>query len=150
MPQGLYWRHKEWNRTVEGSVSRTGEGYYTERPDPYIDRSGWRFDWGIYVHRGTRHQQTEVWGEVAIVHHRETASHRFAKWTTAIIPQPLRGTAEHQVPGSSTPTAPIQARLLKLEVQKFGGNIGEWQEFWDSFESATDKNLTLANINKFS
>ena len=46
--------------------------------------------------------------------------------------------------------APIQARLPKLEVQKFGGNIGEWQEFWDSFESAIDKNLTLANINKFS
>ena len=64
-------------------------------------------------------------------------------------PQPLRGTAEHQVPGSSTPTAPIQARLPKLEVQKFGGNIGEWQEFWDSFESAIDKNLTLADINKF-
>ena len=44
----------------------------------------------------------------------------------------------------------VRARLPKLEVRKFGGNIGEWQEFWDSFESAIDKNETLAEVDKFS
>ena len=39
--------------------------------------------------------------------------------------------------------------MPKLEVWKFGGNISEWQEFWDSFESAIDRNETLAEIDKF-
>lgn len=47
-------------------------------------------------------------------------------------------------------TAPVRAKLPKLEVRKFGGNISEWQEFWDSFESAIDKNATLAEVDKFS
>ena len=51
---------------------------------------------------------------------------------------------EHQVPGSFPSTTPVRARLPKLEVRKFGANIGEWQEFRDSFESAIDKNSTLA------
>ena len=40
--------------------------------------------------------------------------------------------------------------MPKLAVCKFGGNISEWQEFWDSFESAINRNETLAEINKFS
>ena len=47
-------------------------------------------------------------------------------------------------------TATVQAKLPKLEVRKFGGNISEWREFWDSFESAIDRNETLAEIDKFS
>ena len=30
----------------------------------------------------------------------------------------------------------VRAKLPKLEVKKFSGKLGEWQEFWDSFESA--------------
>lgn len=44
----------------------------------------------------------------------------------------------------------VRVRLPKLEVQKFGGNISEWQEFWDSFKSATDKNETLADVGRLS
>ena len=47
-------------------------------------------------------------------------------------------------------TTPVQAKLPKFEVQKFGGNISEWQEFWDSFEGAIAKNATLAEVDKFS
>ena len=42
------------------------------------------------------------------------------------------------------------ARLPKLEVRKFGGNIGEWEEFWESFESAINKNSTLTDVDKYS
>ena len=44
----------------------------------------------------------------------------------------------------------VRARLPKLEVRKFGGVISEWQEFWDSFESAIHKNEALADVDKFS
>ena len=47
-------------------------------------------------------------------------------------------------------TATVRAKLPKLEVRKFGGNVSEWQEFWDSFESAIDRNETLAEMDKFS
>ena len=46
-------------------------------------------------------------------------------------------------------TARVRVKLPKLEVCKFGGNISEWQEFWDSFESAMDRNETSAEIDKF-
>ena len=29
-----------------------------------------------------------------------------------------------------------QVKLPKLEIKKFSGKIGEWQEFWDGFKSA--------------
>ena len=44
----------------------------------------------------------------------------------------------------------VRARLPKLKVRKFGGNISARQEFWDSFESAINRNETLAEIDKFS
>ena len=44
----------------------------------------------------------------------------------------------------------VQARLPKLKVRKFGENMSEWQEFWDSFESTIHKNKALADIHKFS
>lgn len=56
-------------------------------------------------------------------------------------------------PGTINPTqhqnSPVRVSLPKLEVRKFGENISEWQEFWDSFESAIDKNETLADVDKF-
>lgn len=35
---------------------------------------------------------------------------------------------------------PVKVELPKLEVQKFSGKLEEWQEFWDSFESAIHSN----------
>lgn len=41
-------------------------------------------------------------------------------------------------------------KLPKLEVRKFSGKLGEWQEFWDSFESSIHLNDGLSNVDKFS
>ncbi|CAB4003059.1 TNF receptor-associated factor 3 [Paramuricea clavata] len=43
----------------------------------------------------------------------------------------------------------IRAKLPKLEVKKFGGKLQEWQEFWDSFDSAVNQNEGLADVDKF-
>ena len=40
--------------------------------------------------------------------------------------------------------------LPKLEVRKFYGMIYEWQEFWDSYQSAIHQNDSLSDIGKFS
>ena len=37
-----------------------------------------------------------------------------------------------------------------MEVRKFVRKIGEWQEFWDSFESAIHLNDSLSKVDKFS
>ena len=44
----------------------------------------------------------------------------------------------------------VRAKLPKLEVKKFSGKLGEWREFWDSFESAIHLNDGLSNVDKFS
>lgn len=44
----------------------------------------------------------------------------------------------------------VRAKLPKLEVKKFNGKLCEWQEFWDSFESAIHQNDGLSNVDKFS
>ena len=41
------------------------------------------------------------------------------------------------------------ARLPKLALPKFGGNILEWPAFWEGFESSVDQNIDLSNIDKF-
>ena len=37
---------------------------------------------------------------------------------------------------SSANSKTVRVKLPKLEVRKFSGKLEEWQEFWDSFESA--------------
>lgn len=59
------------------------------------------------------------------------------------VTPPAMNPPQHQSPS-------VRARLPKLEVRKFGGVISEWQEFWDSFESAIHKNEALADVDKFS
>jgi len=44
----------------------------------------------------------------------------------------------------------IHYSLPKVEVWKFNGKLGEWQEFWDSFESSIHLNDGLSNVDKFS
>ena len=55
---------------------------------------------------------------------------------------PITPPACQAVPTQSMPpkNEKAKARLPKLEVKKFGGRIHEWQEFWDSFESAIHSN----------
>ena len=69
------------------------------------------------------------------------------------LPSPSADLHANQAPFNPWPvpqTATVRAKLPKLEVRKFGGNISEWQEFWDSFESAINRNETLAKTDKFS
>ena len=43
----------------------------------------------------------------------------------------------------------VNVRLPKLELKKFSGKIHEFQEFWDSFESAIHDNESLSKVDKF-
>lgn len=43
----------------------------------------------------------------------------------------------------------LHVKLLKLETKKFSGRIEEWQEFWDSFESANLTNMKLSSVDNF-
>jgi len=42
--------------------------------------------------------------------------------------------------------------IEQLEMEKFSGKLGEWQEFWDLFESAIHLHVNngLSNVDKFS
>lgn len=44
----------------------------------------------------------------------------------------------------------VPAKLPKLEAKKFNEKLCEWQEFWDSFESAIHMNNGLSNVDKLS
>ena len=40
-------------------------------------------------------------------------------------------------------------KLPKIEIVSFNGKKTKWVEFWDSFESTTDKNKRLSEVEKF-
>ena len=50
---------------------------------------------------------------------------------------------------SSHQTNQPSVKLQKLNLKKFQGDITTWSTFWDTFESAIDKNPTLSDIDKF-
>ena len=39
-------------------------------------------------------------------------------------------------------------KLPKLELKSFSGNYEEWQSFWDTFESAVNRNTDISRIQK--
>ena len=43
----------------------------------------------------------------------------------------------------------VNVRLATLELKKFSGKIHEFQEFWDSFQSAIHDNENLSKVDKF-
>ena len=57
---------------------------------------------------------------------------------------------ENGATSSSANSKTVRVKLPKLEVRKFSGRLEEWQEFWDSFESAIHSNDSLSNVDKFS
>ena len=63
-------------------------------------------------------------------------------------PQTVNSSQGYQPISSQQKTVP--AKLPKLEVKKFNGKLCEWQEFWDSFETAIHMNDGLSNVDKFS
>ena len=40
-------------------------------------------------------------------------------------------------------------KLPKLELKSFSFNYEEWQSFWDTFESAVNRNTNISRIQKF-
>jgi len=41
-------------------------------------------------------------------------------------------------------------KLPKLDLKSFSGSYEEWHSFWDTFESAINKNTDISRIQKFS
>jgi hypothetical protein len=50
---------------------------------------------------------------------------------------------------SVTTASKVRAKLPKLEVKRFKGNVCKWQELWDSFESSVHLNDGLSDVDKF-
>ncbi|XP_065053577.1 uncharacterized protein LOC135682559 isoform X2 [Rhopilema esculentum] len=46
-------------------------------------------------------------------------------------------------------TTAVRVKLPKLELRKFNGKLQEWNEFWDSFNSAVHTDPGLAKVDKF-
>ena len=63
--------------------------------------------------------------------------------------QPQISPQEHSSNGSNN-SASVQVRLPKLEAKRFAGQVEEWQEFWDSFQSSIHSNPKLSPVDKFS
>ena len=49
----------------------------------------------------------------------------------------------------STVSKRTSVRLPKIELKKLGGQIINWQLFWDTFEAAVYDNLSLQPVEKF-
>ena len=63
---------------------------------------------------------------------------------------PYQNVVKNGVTSSSANSKTARVKLPKLEVLKFSGKLEEWQEFWDSLESAIHSNDSLSNVDKFS
>ena len=64
---------------------------------------------------------------------------------------PLAGLIQ-TLPGAIVPSVPtnqVKAKLLKLVVPKFRGDITTWMGFWDLFKSAVHDNSNLSKVDKF-
>ena len=48
-----------------------------------------------------------------------------------------------------TSSRPTNVCWATIELEKFGGQIIKWKEFWDTFEATIHKNLSLQPIEKF-
>ena len=53
--------------------------------------------------------------------------------------------------GTTAPVASsgMQAKLPKLSLPIFHGDVTEWPTFWDSYEAAVHKNASLSDVEKF-
>ncbi|XP_068757562.1 uncharacterized protein [Montipora capricornis] len=72
--------------------------------------------------------------------------------TVSSSPQQLfnQGMYSHDPFGASSPSAnQVKAKLPKLTLPKFWGDLTNWMSFWDSFESAVHKNPSISKVDKF-
>ena len=66
-------------------------------------------------------------------------------------PDPLAGLIQ-VLPGGvslSVPTSQVKAKLPKLVLPKFRGEVTTWMGFWYSYKSAVHDNVNLSKIDKF-
>ena len=49
----------------------------------------------------------------------------------------------------SRASASSQAKLPKLELRPFNGDVTQWMTFWDSFKSAVHDNSSISDVDKF-
>ena len=49
----------------------------------------------------------------------------------------------------SRASASSQAKLPKLELHPFNGDVTQWMTFWDSFKSAVHDNSSISDVDKF-
>lgn len=61
-------------------------------------------------------------------------------------PQQTVTTNTTTTPGNFVSSLP---KLPKLELPKFGGQITEWNSFWDLYDSAIHSNPSISKVNKF-
>lgn len=67
------------------------------------------------------------------------------------LPDPLAGLIQ-VLPGGmslSVPTSQVKAKLPKLVLPKFRGEVTTWMGFWYSYKSAVHDNVNLSKIDKF-
>ena len=62
-------------------------------------------------------------------------------------PAPQQGNHSPSISGSNQTT--LQAKLPKITLPKFNGEITNWISFWDSFNSAVHANTSLSRVSKF-
>ena len=59
------------------------------------------------------------------------------------------GTGTGHAPGESRTHSISRAKLPKLTLRAFDGDLTSWTTFWDSYEAAVHKNPDLSEIDKF-
>ena len=64
-------------------------------------------------------------------------------------PEPSASTSSNSGQHSNE-ASNVRVKLPKLEVKRFTSKVEEWQEFWDSFDSAIHTNPKLSQVDKFS
>ena len=63
---------------------------------------------------------------------------------------PRRLSLSQQLASVIAPPVRYRVKLPKIELQKFDGNIVNWQTFWDQYNSSVHSQETLSAIDKFS
>ena len=92
----------------------------------------------LYIKLGGHQRETDHVERAALGH----------DFSSSLKPTEFEPDGERSFTRDLSKTARV--KLPKLEVRKFVGKLEEWQEFWDSFESAIHLNDSLSKVDKFS
>ncbi|XP_071161120.1 uncharacterized protein [Mytilus edulis] len=76
-------------------------------------------------------------------------AHEFINYTNHQESQPQPSFMHANTSASVFSNSSMYHKLPKLNLPTFGGNMLEWQPFWDSFSAAVHDNLSLSDVQKF-